>query len=164
MNNTGAYVLYGGAVLFGIVALLKRDDSFHGGLTRAAEQALVILPRLIFAMIAANFIVTFVPNAFIVGFLGADAGLAAVVIGSLAGMLVPSGPAVAFSVAAAFALEGASAPALVAYLTAWSVFAAHRIFIFELPLLGTSFVKLRLISVLPLPLLAGAAAMLVGNS
>lgn len=164
MNNAGAYILYGGAVLLGIVALLKHDDSFRRGLSRAAEQALVILPRLIFAMIAANFIVTFIPSDSIVRFLGADGGLTAVLIGTLAGMIVPSGPAVAFSVAAAFALEGASAPALVAYLTSWSVFAAHRIFIFELPLLGASFVKLRVISVIPLPLLAGTIAILVGNS
>ena len=164
MNNAGAYFLYGGAGLLGIVALLKRDDSFRGGLSRAAEQAMVILPRLIFAMIAANFIVTFIPSESIVRFLGTDAGLTAVFIGTLAGLIVPSGPAVAFSVAAAFALEGASAPALVAYLTSWSIFAAHRIFIFELPLLGTSFVKLRLVSVIPLPLLAGAAAMLIGSS
>jgi uncharacterized membrane protein YraQ (UPF0718 family) len=164
VNNAGAYILYGGAVLLGIVALLKHDDSFRRGLSRAAEQALVILPRLIFAMIAANFIVTFIPSDSIVRFLGADGGLTAVLIGTLAGMIVPSGPAVAFSVAAAFALEGASAPALVAYLTSWSVFAAHRIFIFELPLLGASFVKLRVISVIPLPLLAGTIAILVGNS
>jgi uncharacterized membrane protein YraQ (UPF0718 family) len=164
MNNTGAFILYGGAALLALLALAKRDDSFRGGLSRALQQAMVILPRLILALIAANFIVTFIPTDFIVRFLGTEAGLIAVVIGSLAGMLVPSGPAVAFAVAAAFALEGASAPALVAYLTAWSVFAAHRIFIFELPLLGTSFVRLRLISVLPLPLLAGTAAMLLGSS
>lgn len=164
MNSAGAYILYGGAILLGIVALLKHDDSFRRGLSRAAEQALVILPRLIFAMIAANFIVTFIPSDSIVRFLGAEAGLTAVLIGTLAGMIVPSGPAVAFSVAAAFALAGASAPALVAYLTSWSVFAAHRIFIFELPLLGASFVKLRVIAVIPLPLLAGAIAILVENS
>ena len=114
-------------------------------------------------MIAASFIVRLIPTDLVVEYLGAEAGIKGIVIGSLAGLVVPSGPPVAFAVAASFALEGASVPALVAFLTAWSVFAAHRVFIFELPLLGARFVRLRMLSVIPLPLIAGAIAMLVSS-
>ena len=87
-----------------------------------------------------------------------------VLIATLASLIVPSGPAVAFAIAATFAVEGASAPALVSFLTGWTVFAAHRVLIFELPLLGPSFVRLRMVSVIALPPIAGATAMFVIRS
>ena len=95
------------------------------------------------------------------GYLGAESGFKGILIGSLTGLIVPSGPAVAFAIAAAFALEGASVPALVSFLTGWSVFAAHRVLIFEIPLLGAHFVRLRMLSVTALPIIAGTAAMLI---
>jgi hypothetical protein len=42
------------------------------------------------------------------------------------------------------------------------LFAAHRILIYEVPLVGTSFLRLRIVSVTVLPFLAGGLAMLVG--
>ena len=161
MNGAGTIILYGGALLLSGIALLRRDDSFRLGTMRALQQAAIMLPRLIFALIAASFIVKLIPTEFIVANLGAGAGVKGILIGSLTSLIVPSGPPVAFAIAATFALEGASAPALVSFLTGWSVFAAHRVIIFELPLLGTSFVRLRMISVIPLPLIAGAIAMLL---
>lgn len=161
MNGAGAIILYGGALVLGGITLARRDDSFRIGLVRALQQAVIILPRMIFALIAASFIVKLIPTEIIVAYLGTEAGVKGILIGSLTSLIVPSGPAVAFAIAATFALEGASAPALVSFLTGWSVFAAHRVFIFELPLLGAGFVRLRLLSVMPLPLIAGAIAMLV---
>jgi hypothetical protein len=46
-------------------------------------------------------------------------------------------------------------PQLVAFLTAWSVFAFHRVLIYEATLMGWRFVALRLTASLVLPLLAG---------
>ena len=57
-----------------------------------------------------------------------------------------------------------SAPALVAFLTAWSVFAAHRIFVYELPLLGAAWLRLRLAAVVVLPFIAGSAALFIVRS
>ena len=163
MNDAGTVILYGGALVLGGITLARRDGSFRLGLVRALQQAVIILPRMIFALIAASFIVKLIPTEIIVAYLGAEAGIKGILIGSLSGLIVPSGGAVAFAIAATFALEGASAPALVAFLTGWSVFAAHRVIIFELPLLGASFVRLRMLSVIPLPLIAGAIAMLVSS-
>jgi len=69
---------------------------------------------------------------------------------------------IAFAIAAVFAKSGATAGALAAFLTSWSIFAAHRIIIYELPLLGPSFLRLRATSALILPFLAGLMAMTVG--
>ncbi len=76
-----------------------------------------------------------------------------------AGMIIPAGPVIAFSVAAIFARSGASTAALITFLTSWSLFAAHRIFIYEIPLLGPSFLRLRLSSVGLTPVLAGLMAL-----
>ncbi|MEX0852381.1 MAG: hypothetical protein WD036_03735, partial [Bauldia sp.] len=57
--------------------------------------------------------------------------------------------------AAVFVRAGASTPALITFITSWSIFAAHRIVIYEIPLLGASFLRLRLLSAGGLPLLAG---------
>jgi uncharacterized membrane protein YraQ (UPF0718 family) len=161
LNDLGALILYGGALVLGVVALARRDASFRRGLRRALEQSINLLPRMIFALIAAGFIVKLIPTEVIVGYLGAESGFKGILIGSLTGLIVPSGPAVAFAIAAAFALEGASVPALVSFLTGWSVFAAHRVLIFEIPLLGAHFVRLRMLSVTALPIIAGTAAMLI---
>ena len=69
------------------------------------------------------------------------------------------GPAYAFSIAAIFAKSGASTAALIAFITSWSLFAAHRIFIYEIPLLGPSFLRLRVVSVAALPIFAGLMAL-----
>ena len=159
MNGLGGLFIYGAAIVLAGVSLSRRDASFRLGMRRAMEQALAILPRMIFALIAAVFIVKLIPTEIIARYLGAEAGFTAILIGTLAGLMVPSGPVIAFAAASTFAVEGASVPALVSFVTGWSVFAAHRVVIFESPLLGTRFVRLRMLSVIPLPVIAGSIAM-----
>lgn len=161
MSSFGGLFIYTAAIILAGVSLARRDDSFRHGMRRALEQAVAILPRMIFALIAAVFIVKLIPTEIIARYLGAEAGFTAILIASLAGLMVPSGPVIAFAAASTFAVEGASVPALVAFVTGWSVFAAHRVVIFEIPLLGTQFVRLRMLSVTPLPVLAGSITMLV---
>jgi uncharacterized membrane protein YraQ (UPF0718 family) len=161
LNGVGLLFIGGIALLLALVALARNDGSLSGGLRRSLEQSVILLPRLILAFMAASLIVKLIPTEIIAGYLGEEAGVKAILIGALTGVLVPAGPSVAVPIAAAFALEGASVPALIAYLTGWSVFAAHRVLIFEIPMLGARFVRLRLLCALPLPLIAGALAMLV---
>lgn len=161
MNDFGGVFIFLLAFVFTGMAFLRRDGSLQLGTTRAIVQSFVIIPRMIFALIAAGFIVKLIPTEIIVGNLGAEAGFRAILIGSLTGLIVPAGPVVAFAIAAAFAIEGASVPALVSFLTGWSVFAAHRVLIFEIPMLGLHWVRLRMLAVLPLPVIAGLIALLI---
>lgn len=161
MSGTGLLVIIAVAFVLALLALIRDDGSLSGGLRRALEQSIILLPRLVLAFMAASFIVKLIPTDVIVANLGSEAGIRAILIGALTGVLIPAGPSVAVPVAAAFALEGASVPALIAYLTGWSVFAAHRVLIFEMPMLGARFVRLRLLCALPLPLIAGTLAMFV---
>lgn len=160
MSSISSYSIYALAVLLLLYTLRRKPDSLEHGLARAAEQFLQLMPRMVMALIAAGFIVKLIPTELIGRFLGTEAGFTGIVVGSVAGLLVPSGPVIAFAIAASFAGEGASVPALVAFVSGWSVFAAHRVLIFEIPLLGASFTRLRLLSNLTLPFLAGTLALM----
>lgn len=159
--NVGDALIYGLGGIVTLIAYLRRDGTLGLGINRAIEQAFIIIPRMVFALIAAGFIVKLIPTEIIMANLGAEAGYRAILIGSLTGIIVPAGPVVAFALGAAFAGEGASLPALVAFITSWSVFATHRVLIFEIPMLGGRWVTLRILSILPLPLIAGGITMLV---
>ncbi len=148
------------AVLLGLA--VRRGLAAGPVLQRFAEQFVKLVPRMLCALVAAGFIAELIPKQTISGYLGDSAGLAALPVAAVTGVLIPAGPVIVFAIAAVFAKSGASTGALVAFITSWSVFAAHRIMIYELPLLGASFLRLRLVSVLVLPFLAGSLAMLAG--
>jgi len=148
-------VIYVAPFLLGAYALTRKDKSFQKGLTRGLEQFAIIVPRMICALIGAEFMAMMIPAEVIGRFLGNEAGLLSILIGSLTGLLIPAGPIISFSIAATFAKAGASTPAVIAFLTAWSLFGMHRILIYEIPLLGFSFLRLRMLSVIILPIVAG---------
>jgi uncharacterized membrane protein YraQ (UPF0718 family) len=160
--NVGILVLGVAAVALAAVALRQGTDTFTRGVKRAVEQAAHLVPRMICALIGAGFVGKLMPSDLIAQHLGGEAGIWAILVATAAGLVLPAGPVVAFAIAAVFARAGASVPALVAFITSWSLFAAHRIFMYEIPLLGLSFVRLRVASVAVAPVLAGLIAMAVG--
>ena len=143
------------------LALYQRQD-FGPAVKRFIEQFGMLVPRMLCALVAAGFIAKLMPQKTIASLLGDDAGLMALPVAAAAGLMVPAGPVIAFAIAAVFAKSGASVPALITFITAWSIFAAHRILIYELPLLGASFLRLRIASAMAVPFLAGLLAMMFG--
>ena len=156
--NAGIPILSVLLLALAALALARRDGTFRAGMARTFEQFARLVPRMLCALLAAGFVAKLIPSALIAAHLGASAGLRSILIAAAAGLIVPAGPAIAFSIAVVFVRSGASVPALVAFLTSWSVFAAHRMFIYEIPLLGASFLRLRLVSAAAMPLLAGLLA------
>ena len=152
------------AVLVGLIAVaIRQRTDFGPVLQRFIEQFFKLVPRMLCALVAAGFIAELIPKQTIAGYLGADAGLMALPVAAATGLIVPAGPVIAFAIAAVFAKAGASTGALVTFLTSWSIYAAHRIIIYELPLLGPSFLRLRATSALVVPFLAGLLALAVGT-
>ncbi|MGB3407522.1 MAG: hypothetical protein WBA67_08505 [Jannaschia sp.] len=147
-------------VLVGFAARQRRDPGPI--VQRFIEQFAMLVPRMLLALVAAGFIAKLIPQQAIASLLGEDAGLMALPVAVAAGLIIPAGPVIAFAIAAVFAKSGASVPALTAFITSWSIFASHRILIYELPLLGASFTRLRILSTMAVPFLAGLLAMLVG--
>jgi uncharacterized membrane protein YraQ (UPF0718 family) len=161
MMNIGLIVLSIVLTALGALALRRREDP--GPITRRfIEQFAKLVPRLIVALIGAGFIAQLIPSAAIAKLMGPDAGLKALPIAAMTGLIVPAGPVISFAIAAVFAKSGASVAALVTFITSWSIFAGHRILAYELPLMGASFFRVRVLSVVALPFLAGVFAMLVG--
>lgn len=139
----------------------KGPETLKRGLKRWLDQLAKILPTMTVALIAAGFLAAMIPDSVISRFLGNEAPLLAILIGSFTGILIPAGPVVAFSLAASFSVAGASTAALVAFITSWTLFALHRMAIYEVPLLGGSFVKVRVIAVFLLPAVAGLTVYLL---
>jgi uncharacterized membrane protein YraQ (UPF0718 family) len=157
----------GFSLLFVILAILvaiawRRKEDPSPILQRLIEQFANLVPRMLCALVAAGFIAELIPKDTIAGLLGQEAGLLAIPVAVATGLIVPAGPVIAFAIAAVFAKSGASTAALVTFVTSWSVFAAHRILIYELPLLGASFLRLRAASVLVVPVAAGCLSYLIG--
>lgn len=159
--SIGLVVLSVVLVILGFFALRRREDP-GPVVKRFIEQFFKLVPRLLMALIGAGFIAHLIPQEAIARMLGADAGFKALPIAAATGLIVPAGPVISFAIAAVFAKSGASVAALVTFITSWSIFAGHRILAYELPLLGPSFFRLRVISVVTLPFLAGLLATLVG--
>lgn len=139
----------------------------HGraGLVDAVKSALLrglhIVPRVAMVLIVAGFAVRLMPSGLVGGLIGPESGFSGVLIAMLVGGLIPAGASVSFSLVVLLSEAGAGWAQLVTLITAWSVFAIHRVIVYEVPLMGLRFSMLRLAASLPLPLIAAGIAALV---
>ena len=155
-----AYLLLGGMLLALALTARRRPGDFHRTALRLAwSQLAPLLVRLPVALVAASLLAEVLPMDAFVAVLGEGSGFAGVLAASLLGAVLPGGPMVSFPLAMVLFRAGAGTPQMVALLTAWSVLAVHRVLIFELPMLGWSFVWQRWLASLVLAPLAGALAL-----
>ena len=151
--------VWGVAFILGVVTWRRSSFRFREATVGYAwRQAFVVLPRMPIALIAAGFIAELLPQETISGAIGVQSGVTGVVLAAAIGALVPSGPIVSFPIAIALFELGAGVPQLVAFLTAWSGFAVHRVLMWEAPLMGWAFCWRRLVSAVLLPFIAAAIA------
>jgi hypothetical protein len=122
-----------------------------------------LLPRIGAGVIGSGFIAEVLPKALVASWIGPGSGFMGVVIATLGGALTPGGPVVGFSIGAAALKSGAGAPQVIAYSTAWALYAIHRLVIWEVPMMPPRVVWLRATVSLPLPFIAAAAAMLLAK-
>lgn len=140
-------------------ACRKGDGSHIKGIKEAGKTFVNIAPLLFLAFIMAGFLQVVIPPEFIRGWLGEESGIRGVFVGSIAGALVPGGPYIAFPVIASVFQAGAGLGTAVAFVTGWAMWGLLSI-PFELAILGTRFVILRLALVSVVPPLAGIMAYL----
>ena len=162
-NLAGAAALWGIALVLAFVAARRPGRLHRRAAALAADQFVRIMPRIAFALLLAGFLGKLVPGEFVGSIIGPESGATGVLIASLAGGFTPGGPMIAFPIVVALSEAGAGVPQLVAFLTAWSVFAFHRVLVYESTLMGWRFSLTRLFSSLTLPPLAGFAAALIVN-
>ena len=133
------------------------------GLREAGVDFLRLLPRLALGVIGSGFIAETVPQGLIVQWLGPESGVLGLGIATVAGALTPGGPVVGFAIGAAALKGGAAMPQVIAYSTAWALFALHRLLVWEVPMMPPRLVWLRALVSLPLPFLMAAGAILIGR-
>jgi uncharacterized membrane protein YraQ (UPF0718 family) len=147
------------AALIG-VAIWRGGGSLQKGLTFGGKTFLTTLPLLIMAFAIAGLVQILVPREFIVKWLGAGAGYKGIMIATVAGAVTPGGPYVSFPIVASLYKSGASVGTVVAFVTAWSLWAVAR-FPLEIGLVGPKLAIARFLSTLIVPPLAGLFAQAV---
>lgn len=144
----------------GILAILAaRRGLLRQGAVMSFERFLEVLPRVGLALLAAGFLSHLVPSGPIAHVIGPESGFSGMVIAALVGGFIPSGPIVSFPVVVVLTQAGAGFPQVVAFVTAWSVLAFHRVLIYEITLMGWRFSAVRLASSVLMPLVAGLLAL-----
>lgn len=152
-------------IILGVISLIVSYIAYSRGvhlkgLIVAKNLTLQVLPLLVFAFILAGMLQVLIPTELISRWIGAESGLKGIIIGSLAGGLLPGGPYVSLPIVAGLAKVGASIPVLVSIITGWSLLAVMRLPI-EIGILGPRLTLIRLASVLLLAPLAGLIATLI---
>ena len=156
-------VLWCFVVALAVAAGMRSRGLLWEGLRDGVVDFLRLIPRLVFGVIAAGFLAEVMPQDVIVPWLGPDSGVVGLAIASLIGAVTPGGPVVGFAVGATALKSGAGTPQVIAFVTAWSLFAWQRLLMWEFPVMDPKVVWLRMAASLPLPFLAAAIAMALGK-
>ena len=145
------------------VAAVRGRVLFIDGARNGILEFVRLLPRIGAGVIGSGFIAEILPKAAVASWIGPGSGLLGVLIATLGGALTPGGPVVGFAIGAAALKSGAGAPQVIAYSTAWALYAVHRLVVWEVPMMPARVVWLRALVSLPLPFLAAGVAMLLAQ-
>ena len=145
------------AIAFLFIGFQKGADLPVLGLKAAGAMLLQMVPLLIFAFIIAGMIPLLIPEGIISRWIGAESGFRGILIGTIAGALMPGGPYVSLPLVAGFMRVGASIGTMVAFITGWSLLAFARLPM-ELGIMGWKFTLIRLGCTFFFPPIAGLIA------
>ena len=147
--------------IFAIILLFigySRGEGQHiVGIKSALKMTTQILPLLIFAFIMAGMIQVLLPRELLSKWIGEGAGMRGIFIGTIVGGITPGGPYVSLPLAAGFLRAGAGVGTMVAFITAWSLWAVSRLPM-EIGILGWKFTVIRLACTFFFPPIAGFLA------
>jgi uncharacterized membrane protein YraQ (UPF0718 family) len=146
-----------------LTAAVRSKSLFREGAREGARDFVVLIPRVVVGVVGSGFIAAIVPQDLITTWIGPNSGLTGIAIATFAGAATPGGAVVGFSIGAAALKGGAGAPQVIAYSTAWSLYALQRLINWEIHMMAPRFVWLRAAVSIPLPFLAGLGALLIGK-
>ena len=154
------WVIVGALVL---AAAAKGGSLVETGLREGVLDFLRLTPRVAIGVVGSGYVAAVFPPEVLAHLLGPNSGIVGTAIATLAGALTPGGPVVGFSIGVAALKSGAAAPQVIAYTTAWSLYALTRLINWEVAMMPPRVVWLRAAVSIPLPLLAGVGATLIGH-
>ena len=150
-------------ILFGLTAaalgaaFARSPDLPLQGLASGARLFQGVWIELALGFALAGLFDVLVPQAALVRWLGEERSGGGILVGWLAGLLIPGGPYVFFPVVAGLFAKGVSAGALITLITAKTLVSPIRMLTYEAPLVGWPLTLARLIPALLLPPLVGLA-------
>lgn len=120
-------ILFAVAVILLIIAFFQKRDLPLAGLINAGLTLWRNLPILLLSFIIAGMVQVLIPGDLITKWLGAQTGSKGVLIGCVAGGLVPGAPYAVFPIVAALYKAGAGLGAVVSFVSAWSLWSVSRL-------------------------------------
>ena len=156
-------VLWGLVAALALTAAVRSKALFREGAREGARDFVVLLPRILIGVVGSGYIAAIMPQDLITTWIGPNSGILGITIATLAGAITPGGAVVGFAVGAAALKGGGGAPQVIAYSTAWSLYALQRLINWEVAMMPPRVVGLRAAVSIPLPFLAGVGAMLIGH-
>ena len=157
--DSNFWIVFGMLVVLSGIALLRGGtpllgEALGGGTKLFVRFGAVILLSFLVAGLAEALL----PREWVSSALGEDSGWRGLFLASVAGAITPAGPFVSMPIAAGLLRSGAAPAAVITFLSSWSLLAIHRLFAWEVPILGASFAFTRWALCLLLPVLVGAVA------
>jgi len=140
-----------------VYAYFRGEGQYITGMKLSFKMIAEILPLLIFAFILAGMVQVMLPQAQINRLIGDASGIRGIVIGTIAGGITPGGPYVSLPLAAGLLKAGAGFGTMVAYVTAWSLWAIARVPM-EVGIMGWKFTFVRFVCTFFFPPIAGLIA------
>jgi uncharacterized membrane protein YraQ (UPF0718 family) len=125
--NTAAYILVLVAVILLVLALLQGKDLAIEGLKLAGSTLRNNLVITLAGFLIAGLMQVLLPKELIASWMGNAAGVKAVLLGCLAGGIIPGSPYAVFPIVAGFYKAGAGLGAMVGFVTAWSLWSISRL-------------------------------------
>jgi uncharacterized membrane protein YraQ (UPF0718 family) len=158
-----------GVLLWALVATLaltaavRSKTLFREGAWEGARDFVVLIPRVLVGVVGSGYIAAVMPQNVIGHWIGPNSGFVGILIAAAVGAATPGGAVVGFAVGAAALKGGAGAPQVIAYTTAWSLYTIQRLINWEIHMMPPRVVWLRAAVSVPLPILAGLGALLLGK-
>ena len=149
------------AILLGLLALNQGGwERVVQGLFMSGKTFLQITPILIVAFALSGLISVLISKKAVSHWLGREAGFKGLILGALAGALVPGGPYVFYPIAATFLASGAEIGTVICFLAAKTLWSLSRLPL-EVALLGAGITVIRYIVTFIFPILLGLGANLL---
>ena len=124
--DTISLVMIGLAIALLVFALIRGGGLAKDGVKLASQTLWNTLPLILAGFLIGGLVQVLLPAELIQAWLGKEAGVKGVLIGCLAGGLIPGSPYVMFPIVGGLYKAGAGVGAVVGFVTAWSLWSVSR--------------------------------------
>jgi uncharacterized membrane protein YraQ (UPF0718 family) len=151
------------AVFAGLVAFVKDRSLPLEGLYASGRLFGSVWLELLLGFIIAGLLEVLISPTEITAWLGTESSMRGILVGWVAGLVIPGGPYLLFPIAAGLWKSGAAPGALISLITAKTLVSPIRMLTYEAPLLGWPFTIARCLPALLLPPVMGIVGQWVFN-